>query len=65
LFVIAPAPTRGLCCFGPGDVLYITSARHGLSDEELDRQPQAGAVFAAEVAATAAPATLWSAGGAN
>ncbi len=58
--VEVPVDRPTSCCFGPGGVLYITSARHGLSDEQLDRQPQAGAVFAAEVAATAAPATLWS-----
>jgi sugar lactone lactonase YvrE len=58
--VEVPVDRPTSCCLGPGGVLYITSARHGLSDEQLDRQPWAGAVFATEVAATAPPATLWS-----
>ena len=39
------------CAFG-GDglkTLYITSAREGLSDAALDRQPMAGSLFALEV----------------
>ena len=47
------------CCLGPGGVLYVTSAQHGLSEEQLARQPWAGAVFATEVTAAAPPATLW------
>jgi len=58
--VEVPVDRPTSCCFGPAGVLYITSARHGLSDEQLDRQPLAGAVFGTEVAATAPPATLWS-----
>jgi len=57
--VAVPVDRPTSCCLGPDGVLYITSARHGLSREQLDRQPMAGAVFAAEVAATAPPATLW------
>jgi sugar lactone lactonase YvrE len=39
------------CAFGgPGlQTLYITSAREGLSDAALDRQPMAGSLFAIEV----------------
>jgi sugar lactone lactonase YvrE len=36
---------------GPNlDILYVTTARHGLSEEALARQPLAGGVFAIEVA---------------
>jgi sugar lactone lactonase YvrE len=58
--VEVPVDRPTSCCLGPGGVLYITSARHGLSDEQLHRQPWAGAVFATDVAVTAPPATLWS-----
>jgi sugar lactone lactonase YvrE len=34
------------CTFGPNGTLYITSARNGLSPDELASQPHAGAVFA-------------------
>lgn len=39
------------CAFGGADMrtLYITSARVGLSDAALDRQPMAGSLFAIEV----------------
>ena len=39
------------CAFGGPDLttLYITSARIGLSDAALDRQPMAGSLFAIEV----------------
>lgn len=42
-----PAPQTTSCCFGGEDlgVLYITSARDGLSGEQLSRQPMAGGVF--------------------
>jgi sugar lactone lactonase YvrE len=57
--VKVPVDRPTSCCIGPGGMLYITSARHGLSEEQLARQPWAGAVFAAEVTTTAPPATLW------
>jgi sugar lactone lactonase YvrE len=44
------------CCFG-GDVLYITSARHGLANV----QSPAGAVFAVDVGTTGPAATPWQA----
>jgi sugar lactone lactonase YvrE len=34
------------CSFGPDGTLYITSARSGLTPEELKHQPLAGSVFA-------------------
>ena len=41
------------CAFGGGDLktLYITSARRDLQGTELDRQPLAGGLFAADVGA--------------
>lgn len=44
------------CCFG-GDVLYITSARHGLANV----QSPDGAVFAVDVGTTGPAATPWQA----
>lgn len=45
-----PLPVRNVtsCCFGGAklDVLYITSARQGISRDELSRQPLAGGLFA-------------------
>jgi sugar lactone lactonase YvrE len=45
------------CAFGGSDlgVLFITSARKGLSAEELSRQPSAGALFALDVDVPGAP----------
>jgi sugar lactone lactonase YvrE len=42
-----PAPRITSCCFGGPelDVLYVTSARIGLDDAMLKRQPLSGAVF--------------------
>lgn len=47
------APQTTSCCFGGGDlgVLYITSARGGLSEEQLAAAPQSGGVFAARTGA--------------
>lgn len=46
--VEVPASQTTSCCFGGEDlgVLYITSARDGLSEEQLTREPGAGGVFA-------------------
>jgi len=43
-----PVEQPSCCCFGGSDrsVLFVTSAREGLSDEALARQPQAGGLFA-------------------
>jgi len=45
-----PVTNPTACCFGGPDlnVLYITSARYGLSDEQLNRENHAGGVFAFE-----------------
>ena len=42
-----PAAHVTSCCFGgeDGNELYITTARIGLSDEELEKQPHAGGLF--------------------
>lgn len=47
--VAVPAPNVTSCCFGGEnlDELYITTARNGLSDEQLAKYPQAGGVFMA------------------
>ncbi len=46
--VEVPASQTTSCCFGGEDlgVLYITSARDGLSPKQLEREPGAGGVFA-------------------
>ena len=36
------------CAFGTDGLLYITSARNGLSATELARQPLSGSVFTVE-----------------
>jgi len=45
-----PVPQPASCTFGgPNlDTLYVTTARDGMSDEELARFPQSGSVFALE-----------------
>jgi sugar lactone lactonase YvrE len=57
--VEVPVDRPTSCCFGPGGMLYITSARHGIPAARLRGQPLAGSVFAVSVEATAQPATLW------
>ncbi len=41
-----PVPQPSSCAFGEDGTLYITSARAGLSDEELADAPLSGSVFA-------------------
>ncbi|MEO1323932.1 MAG: SMP-30/gluconolactonase/LRE family protein [Pseudomonadota bacterium] len=47
------------CAFGGPDLktLYVTSARVGLSDAALDRQPMAGSLFAIDVETPGLPVT--------
>ncbi len=47
-----PADRTSCCAFGGEDldILFITTARHGLSAEALQRQPHAGGLFAARPA---------------
>lgn len=49
------------CAFGDSDLmtLYITSARVGLDDAALAREPLAGALFAARLGIPGAPQTLF------
>jgi sugar lactone lactonase YvrE len=41
-----PVPQPSSCAFGNDGTLYITSARAGLSDQELAAAPLSGSVFA-------------------
>jgi sugar lactone lactonase YvrE len=41
-----PVSQPSSCAFGDDGTLYITSARAGLSDEDLAAQPHAGSIFA-------------------
>jgi sugar lactone lactonase YvrE len=45
--IVVPAGQPSSCCFGGSDLedLYVTSAREGLSADELRRQPHAGDLF--------------------
>ncbi|MBV1900155.1 MAG: SMP-30/gluconolactonase/LRE family protein [Kordiimonadaceae bacterium] len=47
------------CAFGGKglDILYVTSARKGLSEEALKTQPDAGALFALDVGIKGVPVT--------
>ncbi|WP_225890006.1 SMP-30/gluconolactonase/LRE family protein [Indioceanicola profundi] len=49
------------CAFGGPDLgtLYITSARKGLSVQELERQPLAGSLFAVQPGIKGVPAAPW------
>lgn len=49
--VVLPVSRPTSCAFGGEDLrtLYITSARVGLSDAAIDRQPMAGSLFALDV----------------
>ena len=49
--VQTPAPQVTSCAFGGDnfDKLYITTARLGLSDEELEDYPLSGGVFSCDV----------------
>lgn len=54
LTVKVPAQRVTSCCFGGelGDLLFITTARAGLSDAELANQPHAGNVFVVQTQTT-------------
>ncbi len=55
--VSLPVSRPSSCAFGGPDLttLYITSARVGLSDAALDRQPMAGSLFALDVPVPGVP----------
>jgi sugar lactone lactonase YvrE len=56
-----PASQITNCCFGGPDLrtLYVTSARAGLSAEQLAREPLAGALFAIDLDAPGLPPALF------
>lgn len=56
-----PARCPTMVAFGGEDLrtLYVTSARHGRSDEELARLPQSGGLFAMRVDAPGLPEPLF------
>jgi sugar lactone lactonase YvrE len=53
-----PVSQVSSCAFGGAGLgdLYVTSARNGLSPRELEREPQAGAVFRVRVDVRGRPA---------
>jgi sugar lactone lactonase YvrE len=52
--------TSSLAFAGPRlDELVITTAREGLTDDELARAPHSGALFHCRVGATGRPPTRW------
>lgn len=55
--VDVPVPNVASCTFGGknGRTLFITTARDGLSEAELERYPQSGSLFAVEVLAEVHP----------
>lgn len=57
--ITVPASRVTSCAFGGphGDQLYITSARHELSPEQLHDEPHAGALFVVEPGTSGPPAT--------
>jgi sugar lactone lactonase YvrE len=59
--VEVPAPNVTSCAFGgeSQDRLFITTARSGLSDDDLNRSPQAGGLFVAHPGITGPAVTLW------
>ena len=52
-----PVTNPTCCCFGGPDLrtLYVTSARFGLSDEQLARNPTEGAVLALHTGVSGPP----------
>lgn len=58
-----PVTNPTCCCFGGAqlDELYVTSARQGLSAQELGRQPLAGSVFAVRPGARGLPESRFAA----
>ncbi|WP_312872699.1 SMP-30/gluconolactonase/LRE family protein [Kibdelosporangium persicum] len=59
--VIVPASKTTACCFGGDQLtdLYITTARVGMSESELAREPLAGSVFVVPDAGTGLPSTVF------
>lgn len=59
--ITVPAPFTSSCAFGGPELrtLYITTARHGLSKEELKEFPLSGNLFAAEPGVGGVPACFY------
>ena len=59
--VRVPCSRPTSCCFGGADLdrLYITTARCGLNEKELLRQPLAGSLFVCDPKATGFPTSLF------
>ncbi|MNI83568.1 L-arabinolactonase [compost metagenome] len=59
--VEVPAPLVTSCTFGGGhlDELYITTARSGMSPEELERWPLSGGLFKAKPGVTGVKANMF------
>ncbi|WP_447956014.1 SMP-30/gluconolactonase/LRE family protein [Vreelandella sp. EE7] len=53
----APVPRPTSCCFGGDDMktLFVTSARFGMSAEELERYPESGDLFAVRLPVAGEP----------
>lgn len=60
-----PVSQPASCAFGPSDSLFVTTARAGLSDHQLEREPLAGSVLLAEVGVGAPPAATVCGGDGN
>ncbi len=60
-FIPLPVSRPTSCAFGGPDLgtLYVTSARTGLDEETLARQPLAGGVFALDAGVKGLPARRW------
>ena len=60
-----PATNVTACCFGgpDGRSLFVTTARQGLAQAELAREPLAGSVFVADAGVAGPPATPFVHGG--
>ena len=58
---MTPAQCPTMPCFGGADLktLYITTARHGRSADELDAFPQSGAVFSMRVESAGLPVQFY------
>lgn len=63
LFAQIDLPVSQVTCVAFGgadcDLLFVTSAREGLSDEQQQREPQAGDVFVYRPGVCGLPATVW------
>lgn len=59
--VRVPAPRVTSCAFGgaDGSTLFITTARRGMSEDDLLRHPGAGGIFVVEPSVTGPAATPW------